>query len=510
MKKILILLISILLFPTSYASSDLRDYFILDKWHDIGQVKPSTSWYYTPIVPYTSDIKVKQLMQDNYDYVWDFYSSHNFPKSFIDWENNDSQFYVRWETPVVFKDVDRIRKVTENLYYSYRKDWEIEWQKGASMPERFITWYNSPDNKVIILYPIKDKITWYTEAFVQYPCGNLVYKDTNCSSLKPDNKNYSCDIQVEKDVIYDNENIEIKLSSNYPELKLESLYVNWAKNIKKISKDTYTLKKPIEWEYSLSISAINPITKKEFICDKIDIKVKKSPFCWDGIVDKWEQCDDWNFLSWDWCNQCKFETPTCSIIPKFSCVDNWAKLENIFTVTKNNWVLDNITTDNRTVDKNYRFYTPGRQTVSLTYINLLNPYVNNVCKAEIKVRSKAFCWDWIVNNWEICDPNDSKTWAMCKNTCEARAPEKCDINISGDLIKNKSIFVWIDKDYYSKINSVRIWDKELIINDGDYSSFRQAQAWTYKVYVELVNKIDSSVSKTCYKEVKILEQDLCR
>lgn len=423
MKKIIILLLAFSVFPTVNADTDLRDYFILDKWHDLGIVKPTNQWYYIPTIPYTDAKNVQYRLEKNYNYVWDFYKSHNFKKEFINWLENNSNFYVKWDKPVVFNDIEKIRKYTANFHYSYRKNWEIMWQKWDTMPEHFVTWYNSKDNKLVILYPIKDKYTWKTEAFVQYPCGNLVCKDTNCSILKK----------------------------------------------------------------------------------------TKAPKCWDHILDKKEQCDDWNLINWDGCsNTCKYEKPSCSITPKYSCIDNWSMIKDVFNVNSSNWKPNTIMYDFRNVDKYYKLQRWGTSNITLKYTNFLNPNIENMCSAEIKVRSKAFCWDWIVNNNEICDPNDSKTWALCTKTCEAKKPTKCDIEISWDIIKNKSTFIWIWKDYYSSIKEVKLDNEKLEIRDNDYSFFNIKKAWTYTVSLTLANKLDPNVTTSCKKEVEVLEQDLCR
>ncbi len=39
-----------------------------------------------------------------------------------------------------------------------------------------------------------------------------------------------------------------------------------------------------------------------------------TPICWDGKIDAWEQCDDGNNVSGDWCSAtCQLETPNCSL-----------------------------------------------------------------------------------------------------------------------------------------------------------------------------------------------------
>jgi cysteine-rich repeat protein len=511
MKKYILITLSLfLIIPSVIASWDLRDYFILDKWHDIWDVTPTSSWYYIPKIPYTDTEKVQKKLLENYDYVWDFYKEHNFLKEYIDWKNNNSYFYVKWTSPALLKWVDAVRSVKSELYYYYRKNWEIKAQKGSTMPSNFITGYNSADNKIIILYPIKDMVTDFTVAFIQYPCWNLVCRDENCSALKPKKKDYECSIELDKTVIYDNEDINIKIKKNYNELELESLYVNWKVFVENITKDYYTVNSPKAWTYTLKVTWKNPITKEEIICNN-ELKVLKSSVCWDKIIDKWEQCDDGNKTNWDGCdNTCKYESPACTIKSKYTCVENWEKLENIFDINKSYWVLDKILVNKNSVDKSYKFTTWWNQTVSLSYINQLNSSINNICSVNIKVRSKAFCWDWLLNNNEVCDPNDSLTWPLCSDTCTLKKPNLCDISISWDLITWKKLFIWITKDYYSKINTITINEKEINIIDKDYWAFTFTKSWSYQVKVELWNKLDWWVSTTCTKEIQITDIDPCR
>jgi len=511
MKKIIFSILSFfLLFSYTYANGDLRDYFILDKWHDLGEVKPYPSWYYVPNITYTDWESVKNKFISNYDYIWDFYKKHFFKKDFINWKNNDSYFYVNWDTPVVFSDISTIRTITKKFYFSYRKDWKIEWKKWSSLPEWFLSWYNSKKNKVIILYPIKEKLTWYTRAFVQYPCWNLVCKNQECSALKENKKNYKCEIKFDKETIYDNENIELNLSKNYKELKLKSLYVNWKKIVSTISKDRYPINKPKPWIYEVKVTANHPITKKEIYC-KSKLKVLKSAKCWDNIIDKLEQCDDWNFKNWDWCNSsCKLETPTCSIEPKYSCVENWEKFKNIFIVNKANWILNKIYVGNKSVDKEYSFYKSWYNNVSLHYINSLNSNVKNICSAKIKIRSKAFCGDGILNNGEVCDPNDSLTGIFCTKSCNLKKPNKCGIHISWDLIAWKKVFIWASKDFYSKINWIIVNWKEIKTSNANYWIFTFPESWNYQIKLNLWNRLNWLINKSCIKEIQITNEDPCR
>jgi len=449
-------------------------------------------------------------MEDNYEYAGDFYRNHGLKEEIIDGENNDADFYVRWSTPVVLDDINDVRKLTGGLYYSYRKDGNIAWQKGSTMPERFVTGYNSPSNKLVILYPIKSKETGFTEAFVQYPCGNLVCKDTDCSALKVKRTPLTCDVELEANEIYNTDTIRINMTANDPKVEFESLYVNNNKVIDKITKTNMSINKPDVGNYHIKVTAISPYNGSRISCDT-NIKVKLAPFCGDNIVSQWEQCDDGNTQNGDGCNSvCKYEKPTCDAQVTRTCVENGTSIEKIFKVNRSNGVLDSILVWNKSVDKYYTFDNWGTHNVAFSYVNPLNKGVSYTCNAEVKVRSNPFCGDGILNNGEICDPNDSKTWAMCTNTCEAKVPTECWVHITGDLVKNKTMFIGVDKDYYSRIHSVKVWNKNLNVSGGDYSSFTPESGGTYTVDVTVSNKLDSNKTKTCRKTIVVEEADLCR
>jgi hypothetical protein len=495
---------------TATAFTDIRDYFILDKWHDLWKVESTNYWYYKANIPYSNFDLVKERMEKNYNYVSDFYSQHNFEYDYINWNNNDSYFYINWNTPAIFNNINDIRNITGWLYYSYRKNWNIEWIKWSEMMSNFITWYNSEDNKIIILYPIKNKLTWFTEWFVQYPCWNLVCKDKTCSSLKTIKKNYTCSIKAEKNNFYNNENLDVKLDSNQNDIIFKSIYVNWIETVKNIDHNKYTINNLNVWNYKITLTAINPHNNEVINCESDNVTVNKAPICGDWMVDKWETCDDWNILKWDWCYKCDYENPSCSFTSKYACIDNWTSLSKVLSIKESNWVLSSIFVGNKSVEKNYLLTYPGINNVSLQYVNYFNPSISYSCTENIKVRSNPFCWDWIVNNNEICDPNDSLTWPMCTNTCETIKPVKCNINIGWDLVTWRKIFIWIDKDYYTKIDEVNINWKLLDLKDSDYSTFTFNKKWSYKVNVKIVNKLDSKNYLSCSSDIEINDTDPCR
>jgi len=495
MKKIItfVLIFLFILINTSYATWDIRDYFVLDKWHDIWNVQTTNGWYYNASISYTEHEKVKKLMDKNYDFEYNFYSNHNFLKEYINGKNNDSYFYVKWDNPVIFNNINDIRNITWNFYYSYRKNWVIEWTKWTEMMSSFITGYNSEKNKITILFPIKNKFTWFTDAFLQYPCWNLVCKDKDCSALKSTKKEFKCSLNSDKNVLYDNENIMLNINKNYPELMIKTIYVNWKETINNVEKNNFSISKPTVWNYEISATASNPYNNQIIKCDNINITVNKTPYCWDWVVDKWEQCDVGNMLWSSWCNKCVYEKPSCNISSKNSCIENWTKIQDIFNINENNWILSKILLNGQHVDKTYQIYSQWINTVNFIYANPLNYSIENMCKADIKVRSNAFCGDWILNNNEICDPNDSLTWAMCTKTCEAKIPDICDINITWDLVTWKKIFLGVRRNYYTEINELSINWKPVKIIDYDYWTFTFSKPWIYEVKVMLSNKLNLNI-----------------
>ncbi len=80
------------------------------------------------------------------------------------------------------------------------------------------------------------------------------------------------------------------------------------------------------WYYNITLTVQNNIsniaqwiTRPTAQC-QVTIKPNSSPpppptpICWDGKIDVWEQCDDGNNVSGDWCSAtCQLETPNCSL-----------------------------------------------------------------------------------------------------------------------------------------------------------------------------------------------------
>ena len=78
-----------------------------------------------------------------------------------------------------------------------------------------------------------------------------------------------------------------------------------------------------------------------------------APYCWDGNLDEWEQCDPgtWNF--WNWCNNnCQLTVPNCTLTVD---PNQWTKpLTTTITATKPDWAI-------------YKSLSYGDNTASTTY-----------------------------------------------------------------------------------------------------------------------------------------------
>lgn len=159
-----------------------------------------------------------------------------------------------------------MRKVTPNIYYSYRepsKWWQINWVKWKDAPKWLLWWYNSPTNQLVILYPIFRKYDKKVVAFLQAPCWNLTCYDTN-TCIEKINYSLSCETLTNKINYLGIENILWKIKINWNQynakIKIDKIKVikNW--KIYNLSYEKFKKFKLPIWKYTIQAVIINPYT----------------------------------------------------------------------------------------------------------------------------------------------------------------------------------------------------------------------------------------------------------
>ncbi len=196
------------------------------------------------------------------------------------------------------------------------------------------------------------------------------------------------------------------------------------------------------------------------------------PYCWDWTEDAWEQCDDGNNISWDWCSStCTEETDP---ITGWYCWD-W-EVQN----PNSNW--DTEVCD----DWNY----------------ISNDSCTNSCRDPHTSQpwSKTYCWDWKKQwSWETetsnsfwikeeCDDGNTNNSDTCTNNCtllNTSQPGEVDVVASAICVKSSS-------GYADDLNTIPIYAKLTIDNIEDSKDV--INLWTPKKFTDLSNNVTDRVN----------------
>ena len=306
-------------FSNSYWEKYTIDkYFILNNWHDLFKIVPKKWWWYIPRIQYTDPEAVKKSFEsDWYQYMKSFYQKLWLKYKYINWKNNNSQFYIDFDTPLILKDYKLIKKELPDIYFSYRdpKTNKIRWIQWKKVNKYILWWYWTRENQLLILYPIIRKLNWRTEAFLQAPCGNMTcYDKKKC--LKEINYKLSCEVVVkdkkwnnrtnfydfENEIVWVNVYLDWKNITNYLKkfkIKYWWIFVNWKlineNDLRKIFNFSV-------WRYKIDSYIIDPFTNQRLNCNwKIIVVNKKNNSCSFYLNLDWKIVKYWtkiNLLNW--------------------------------------------------------------------------------------------------------------------------------------------------------------------------------------------------------------------
>lgn len=514
--------------------------FILNAWNDLWKVIPKWT-YYIPQIEYTDSEAIQKQLSDNLSYPWDFYTSRNITQDLIN--NKSPYFTVSWERPYFVKSLSWIKRVLKWYLFAYRVQWkEIFWMDAKNFTEAFLAWYKTPEDQSIIIYPIKNNQTNKIVAFIQYPCWNLVCKDTMCSDLKitpvcwdgvvnkeiwevcdPKDPNtrkgctntcqyeqLSCKIYNSKEIIDNTQNPYVKVSKDY-NVDIKKYYLNKQefdsyKDINKLDLEP--------WKYVLNAVWINEYSNQEFLCESDSFIVENKEYCWDGVVSGAEECD-YNDTDNNWtCTRtCKFSWDSCSIKTTWLTFDEPINLAEVLDVKKSEWTLitkievngENVSNSSTIIKEEWDYNIE-------VFIKNTYSWKTTSCSKTIKYDPKEYCWDGIITWYEQCDDSNTESWDGCSNTCRLETPT-CKINKTGYSFDKGLKF----SEY---INLTYEWNfKSWIVNKTDVyntensllsSAVPKSICWDkwyfqYTVY----NPIDTSITKTCDITYRTNNREYC-
>jgi len=344
MKKIIISLLSILIIVWVWffhvsAFDAVRvnpETFILDAQNDLWKIQ--VMWKYfvpTPWYEYDNVEWIKSQMLKWLDYDNEFYKTRHITADVVN--GTDSYKVIEWNKPLVVKSLSTMKSKLKWFLFAYRKPTGIFWMDWADFTEAFFSWYGSETNQIVIIYPIKEK-AWKEKGkllwFMEYPCWNLVCRDSMCTDLIP--KPVCWDWILNKDVgevcdpkdpntkkgctktcQWEQLSCEVKVPTtkfdqtrdvSWLSIKKDSALVLQAvvANGKVFKGETINnfknLWKLNPWTYTVTAVWTNPYSKEIVQCTPATLTVDNKIWCWDGIKNWLEECD--YKANWVW-KSCK-------------------------------------------------------------------------------------------------------------------------------------------------------------------------------------------------------------
>lgn len=523
---------------TTSAHVDIKTY-ILDNHNDLWLVTPKWS-YYTAKIPFTDGNAVRDQFISQLSYPWDFYYSRNINERLL--RNESPYFTVEWHKPVVAKSLEGIRKILRGYLFAYRRDWNIFWTDAKHFTPAYLSGYESPHNQNIIIYPIKDKKTKKTVAFLQYPCWNLVCKDTQCSDLNvkpvcwdgivspevgeqcdPRDPNTSkgcsntckyqelvCKVVVNKENIDDKTRPSVKIQAQN-NVSIKEIFVNRDRfnSVVDINKKLFE-----PGEYHINVKATNNFSWKEFLCESWTFRVNEKQYCWNGKVDWNEECDYADPNNNGSCNkQCKFTDVSCSVSVKLKKVQEPTPINNLLTIKKaKNTEISSILLNGKDItNTNPTLDTDWKHTVQVNVRNAQSGK-SATCEASLTYDKKEFCWDGVKNGYEQCDDWNNEDGDWCSKTCKLENPY-CKITKSNgkinewDKFQNFVNFSFKGKFETAVLNNEQVFNsvEELLNNTVPHNKCNTNSVLSYTVS----NPIDPSKTKTCTVSFKTYNREYC-
>ena len=546
-KFILIGLVLMFLTSLSLSSVNAQTYgvvdtrtFILDWWNDLGKIIPK--WvYFTPRIKYTDGKGVQEQFLKNIYYPWDFYAKRNITPKLVKWEN--PYMYIDWKHPYFIRSLTGIKKVLKWYLFAYRKSWEIFWMDAQNFTPAFLTGYESASKQSIIIYPIKSRDTRKILAFVQYPCWNLVCKDTLCTDLKVTPKCWDgvvnksiweqCDYNdpksrrwCTKQCTY--ETLSCKVYNSREEIlntAKPSIRIKKDRNVdiskvfldkKEFSKYTDINRNNLEpWIYTLNATAINKYSWKEFLCESTTFTVIWKEFCWDGIVNGSEQCDFKDTDNNGSCTtSCKFKWESCSISSSQIRLDNAVSFTDLIKIRypKDTTNLMKVEVNGKVINPTtFEFNTNGTYDIKAT---IINPYSKsiNVCTKKLTYSEKEYCWDGIKSGYEQCDDWNNQSWDGCSSKCRLETPT-CRISKSSSYFSEWSKYSdYLKLIYKWNYESVQLNESKVFTDESNF--LNTVVQWNKcsarnSLSLTISNKYDPSKTKVCNLTYNVKNKEYC-
>lgn len=522
-----------------YGVVDTRT-FILDGGNDLWKIIPK-GVYFEPRIPYTDGKAVQKQFLENINYPWDFYHKRNITPELIKWEN--PYMYIDWDRPYFIRSLSGIKKVLKGYLFAYRKDWEIFWMDAQNFTPSFMTWYQTKEKQSIIIYPIKNKDTKKIVAFVQYPCWNLVCKDTLCTDLKTTPKCWdgvvnksiweqcdykdpktrigcteqctykplTCKVYNSKEEIYDTNKPYVKFQKD-SQVTIDKVYLDKQEfnSVNDINKQTL---KP--WVYELNATAINKYSWKEFLCESSTFTVVGKEYCWDGVVSWNEQCDYKDSVSGSSCtNTCRFKNETCSINMDSFSISKKTDFKDAVNIThSDNTVIKEVLVNNEKINTNsFIFKDNWSYKIEATIRNNVS-WKEYTCNRSVRYLEKDVCGDRKITGYEQCDDWNDVNWDWCSSYCKLEQPT-CRINKEWyEFTEWNKYKDYLNLEYKWRYESVQIDDNDVYTSESRFLNttikWNSCWTWTQKVKFTVSNPYDDSMTKTCQSTFRIKNKEYC-
>jgi len=159
--------------------------------------------------------------------------------------------------------------------------------------------------------------------------------------------------------------------------------------------------------------------------DDTPYQIPEDGYCWDGILNNWEYCDPndsteshwWNWWCSSSCEPIIIDEPVCNEEYNRQRASNLTTDSPLCTI----WMVNSFT------------YSNHKWTWRCE--NTLWSWVD--CESTEK-----YCGDWILDDWETCDPNDVRQmnwWNMwCSDRCEAITEDdpECNPEYNGQTVSD--------------------------------------------------------------------------
>lgn len=525
--------------------------FILNAQNDLWRIQVKWTYYVpTPWYEYDNVQGLKEQMLNGLNYDNNFYSSRHITPSVVN--GTDDYKIIEWDKPLVLRNLSSVKSKLKGFLFAYRQGGQVKWMDGADVTSAFFSGYGSSSNQTVILYPIKEKV-WPNKGkllgFMEYPCGNLVCRDTACSDLKPKptcwdgilNQGEQCDpndpktrngctstctykkllCEVRAPTTNFNQTTDItgiSVSAQSP-LQINRVVVNgrtytngdW-KNIGKLPSGNYRVE----------AYGTNPYDGSEVICAPGNLTVNQKIYCGDGIKNGNEECDpnDPTITAGMCSKSCKLSPVKCEVKvdPKTFKQGDMLTASN-FKITTNGEIIDKILHNKATKTQGELYSQPldlcGNHTTTF-YVKNPHSGVDGkeyYCSTSFKVEPKEFCWDGIVQKNEQCDPKDSTTGIACNSSCELSIPT-CEVtDILPTYYVGKNSVFWISPTSNATIVSILANDgtKWAVLRWTSNGVIKFKTPWTKEVVVWVKNIYDKwkVATGSCKVNLKVEEMPKC-